>query len=419
MSTNDSIRVAYIAPYVGPAARRSHFHNRILSLGGTTKIEALATSLADSGADVELLSLGVINRTHHIVRPPDELLPGEHHHSNVRYAPWLDFSGMANVLVHTRVRSLLRHCFSKGPVHVALVYNISPGTLAAARLLREKGVPVVLEYEDSVRLPHSFRSRSRWHSRLLSLRDYFGMRHRLQEFQKSLAGVITVAPGLAEEFPNLPSLVLPGIIPDDLSRRVLPPPRSREADGALRVVYAGGLSRDKGVLALLDAVSLSKNAIRLILCGSGPLAETLRSYEPSSLPSGSKIEFRGLVSRMELLQIFESADCLVNPHPTLVGLSDPTSRYISPFKVIEFSASGRPVVTTPMESLPPPLRGLLVVSENDTALAIAKSLDYVAERPVQLGQQAHAARELVVREYGRTHAGEAVLKFFMSLLSLQ
>ncbi|HEY4097370.1 MAG TPA: glycosyltransferase, partial [Baekduia sp.] len=79
------------------------------------------------------------------------------------------------------------------------------------------------------------------------------------------------------------------------------------------VLYVGRLSREKGVLELLDAAVRSADPWPLRLVGSGPLEETLRS-RAERLGLGARISFRPHTRDPErLARRYAAARCVVMP----------------------------------------------------------------------------------------------------------
>ena len=79
------------------------------------------------------------------------------------------------------------------------------------------------------------------------------------------------------------------------------------------VLYVGRLSREKGVLELLDAAARSADPWPLRLVGSGPLEETLRA-RAERLGLGARISFRPHTRDPErLARRYASARCVVMP----------------------------------------------------------------------------------------------------------
>jgi alpha-1,6-mannosyltransferase len=79
------------------------------------------------------------------------------------------------------------------------------------------------------------------------------------------------------------------------------------------VLYVGRLSREKGVLELLEAAARSADPWPLRIVGSGPLEETLRT-RARQLGLSARISFRPHArDRIRLAQRYASARCVVMP----------------------------------------------------------------------------------------------------------
>jgi len=150
------------------------------------------------------------------------------------------------------------------------------------------------------------------------------------------------------------SEVIPNFIPDNL---VLEHPRSG-ADGPL--VYAGDLTRTKGVDVLLQAYGRLVDAPRLLLAGRVPAESRLR------VPAGA--ELLGVLSYDEVISLIRTARIVVVPSVALDAC---------PTVVLEAMAAGRPVVAAAsggiLDLVDDGATGLLVPSGDPVALATALS----------------------------------------------
>jgi alpha-1,6-mannosyltransferase len=101
------------------------------------------------------------------------------------------------------------------------------------------------------------------------------------------------------------------------------------------VLYAGRLSREKGVRELLEATARAREPWPLVLVGTGPAGDMLRE-RAAALGLRRRAEFRPFLSdRSALAYEFAAASCVVlpGPHETF-GLA-----------ALEAAACGAPVVT--------------------------------------------------------------------------
>jgi glycosyltransferase involved in cell wall biosynthesis len=148
-----------------------------------------------------------------------------------------------------------------------------------------------------------------------------------------------------------------------------PPERTPGNGGATRILYAGRLSREKGIDVLLKAVALlppdTLENIEVVIAGGGPAESELRSLG-GSLGLGDRVRFAGVVSPgPDLLSEYDRADLFVLPS-RIEGV---------PRALLEAAARLLPVVATSVGGVPHMMRdgesGLIVPPDDPEAMANA------------------------------------------------
>lgn len=106
------------------------------------------------------------------------------------------------------------------------------------------------------------------------------------------------------------------------------------------IVYSGVLSYVTGVDLLIDAFSkIEDENYRLTICGQGKeLDEIIREASQKD----SRIIFKGFLSTEEYMNTIEQASVLVNPR----NMNYSQNQNNFPSKILEYLASGRPIVST-------------------------------------------------------------------------
>lgn len=110
------------------------------------------------------------------------------------------------------------------------------------------------------------------------------------------------------------------------------------------VFYAGGVTKKYGICELVDGFIQANIDAELWICGSGDL----EGYLTVKAASDSRIKYFGFVSPDEVARLQNMATCLVitrNP-------AEAYTRYSFPSKLIEYMASGKPVLTTFLDGIP-------------------------------------------------------------------
>lgn len=173
-------------------------------------------------------------------------------------------------------------------------------------------------------------------------------------FIRRMDAVFSLAPDLVKRLaPDCPSLVFPGILESTLNlSSELPPPLNpnQSCEMPFTIVYAGGLSRAYGVDRLIDAVLRfdSRTSIRLKLYGRGDQEARIRELAAKDY----RFIYGGFVDTETLMPELCAADILINPRPT----SEDFAAQSFPSKLIEYLATGRPVLTTRIASIPDALK---------------------------------------------------------------
>ena len=215
---------------------------------------------------------------------------------------------------------------------IVYTYNLTvpPGlfTLFGARIIGAKAVVSLCD----INVPgETAPSGWPWHL------DYWLQRKLIPHFD----GHVTAADAIAREFiPGRPYLRLEGGIRAEEPAKHLDRSIAKENLGAAFVVTATGtLNEANGVPILLKAFSLLEGeGYRLCMAGRGPLEELVRE----AATTDPRIEYLGFISSLEVLHVYQRSDVLVNMRVT----GSMNTKYFFPGKMMEYLASGTPVITT-------------------------------------------------------------------------
>ena len=203
-----------------------------------------------------------------------------------------------------------------------------------------------------------------WVGRLLRSFDTVLMRALLYRFD----AYICLSFAFISKFDLHNAIVVPGILSEDFkvsinANRAL----ASEAPKSVDVVFAGGISEENGVDRLIQAFFELRNSnARLIFYGAGPLVEDVRLAAVRDL----RISYGGVLIGDELSRGLLSASLLVNPRP----VGEEFAQTSFPSKLIEYMATGVPVLTTPLMCIPDDLNDCLYFTDGDSSECILKAL---------------------------------------------
>lgn len=272
------------------------------------------------------------------------------------------------------------------------VHGVHSPFLLYALFLRLFGIKafVVLTDEPGIMLATDGKLR-----RAMKLVDRFVVRLLL----KGMTGVLALAPALAAELARgKPALIFPGIISDDWAAAVALRVPEQEIPG-FTVTYAGGIEASYGAALLVGAARLSPEII-FRLCGKGRYADEVRSSVPAN------VVLSGFLGQDAIADELLAASLLINPRPT----SSEFSARSFPSKLLEYLATGRPVMTTQIVSIPAELAGSFYYIEDETPEGVARAIAEVAALPAEERRRfGAAARQIALDNFGEAAIARKLL----------
>lgn len=172
-----------------------------------------------------------------------------------------------------------------------------------------------------------------------------------------------------------------------------------------KVAFAGTLIDYNGIEPLMDAVvSLDAARYELHIFGYGPLQGKVEEYAKQH----KNIHFHGQVPNTRLLSVLSTMDILVNPRVVNVDISD----YTFPSKIVEYLATGKPVISTRFSAMPREYEDFAFLIEQATASALAQALTLVTSTSEQtLCERCNAGRIFVERNHSYQSISEAIINF--------
>ncbi|QVN03239.1 glycosyltransferase family 4 protein [Pseudomonas rhodesiae] len=144
------------------------------------------------------------------------------------------------------------------------------------------------------------------------------------------------------------------------------------------VCYVGGISKNRGILEIIDAVGRSAHDVKLLLAGvfSEPAVES----QAQGMFAWKKVDALGYLDREGIRDVLQrSLAGLVTLHPTI--------NYIDalPVKMFEYMSAGVPVIASDF----PLWRSVVIESECGLCVdpldsqSIARAIDFLCENPEQ------------------------------------
>ena len=147
------------------------------------------------------------------------------------------------------------------------------------------------------------------------------------------------------------------------------------------VLYSGTLNYKFGIKKLIDAFSLINDDIYLVVCGAGPAATELKTSK------NNRIIFLGELPREKVLYIQKNATVLVNPRENI----EEFTKYSFPSKLMEYLASGVPVVLYKLDGIPDEYDEFFNYVNDDSVKSLASKIieicNLTLEERIKIGEK--------------------------------
>lgn len=204
-------------------------------------------------------------------------------------------------------------------------------------------------------------------------------------------GLLIANQAIIDDFaPDRHSLLVEGGVMEDFIRRFEKKPK--QSGDTFHVVFAGQLSVLNGVTMLIESLRhIDMPNLRVSIVGGGEYADAVRK----AVGKDVRLAYLGLVPHPDVIELYESADLLVNLRRT----DYQTHRYVFPSKVVECLATGRPLLTTCTGHVEEEFGDFIFKLEEETPEALAAAIVRIA----QMEPEARSAVGKRAQDYVRDH----------------
>lgn len=387
------LRVLFVGSVVPDTAE---FRTRAFSRAGNLAQQGLLDGLSTAGAELNVLSFLPVPAFPAARRV---LVAGQRLRSPrpLRLLPMLNLPYLKQLCIAAGILLFGGAAILRRRPTVLMSYNVNSFVAAPLQLLsrlsRVPYVPVVYDVDlPGATVPDG--PYQRW--------EHTFARRFLPHVPGAVVGTRRIA---AELLPGQPHVLVEGGLHEEQRRYAAAPRGSRQT---FNIVFAGALERYNGVDVMLEALAQRPDPhLRLHIAGQG----RLRGDVEAAARQDSRIVFHGLLDMEQLAALYAEGDLLIN-HRSDQRLD---SRYVFPSKLIEYLASGLPVVSTRFRSLPEEYLPHLILLPDESPAALAQAIEDVAQRPHEARERAAAAQQFALQHKAWTVQGQRIRAFLETL----
>lgn len=302
----------------------------------------LAKGLVENGAEVEVLSVPAVAAYPHSIykriTANKEVIEEK---IKAQWVPFVNIQGLKQLSIQRNVEKLLKQWLEenrKTKDKIVLMYSIYPPySEPAIRLCKEYCCHLCAVIADLPEYMYSWKNMTGirgWYSKRLS--------KKMLALQDKCDSYILFTKPMAEKMgiENIPYIVSEGFCDADIFKDI----PDQEKYERKTILYGGNLSRLYGIQNLVKGFMKTDLDAELHLYGAGADA----GFIEECIKQDSRIKFFKRVDRKTLLIALKRAHLLVVNKPT----EDDYSNYSFSSKILEYMASGTPLLTTKVGGMP-------------------------------------------------------------------
>lgn len=349
----------------------------------------LAKGLVENGAKVDALSVPAVAAFPHSIY---KHIAGKQEtiENNIRtqWVPFINIQGLKQLTIKRNVEKLLKQWLQENENvkdKVVLMYSIYPPyTEPAVRLCKEYGCHLSAVITDLPEYMYSWKNMKGirgWYSKRLS--------EKMLELQGRCDSYILFTKPMAAKMgiEDKPYMVSEGFCDASIFDDIL----DQEKYPRKTIVYGGNLSRLYGIQNLVKGFMQTDLDAELHLYGAGGDA----AFIEECAKQDSRIKFFGRVDRKTLLVALKKSHLLVVNKPT----ADDYSNYSFSSKILEYMASGTPLLTTKVGGMPEEYWKYCYFIVDETCDGIAQEIKSVMEKTAEeLRNKGVRARKFAIEQ---------------------
>ena len=391
------MKIAYLTSYLGKEFLEKYGKGKKFALSGPFKSLGIARSMMAAGHDVTIYSPAVTT-CDAVIPAFSEVEEYPEGRLTIKYCNILSKRRCAPIN-DWRISRLLRKDSRQYDAFV--YYNITLG--AALSIGAFKHAIKVIEYEDNIFNKALEGDRNNMVAYKTRLYNYLMAR---------TDGVMAVCLGLQLKDVLRHSVLTPGILNEDVIQNVSSEVHHLQEGRPVHVILTGGIHYSKGGDLLVKAMTYTKTPCIVSVYGNCDLSETMKSLI-KDVPERHQFRFMGYMPHEELIKtLTRDADILINTTRSM-GVGAQAAGF--PFKMMEYAAAGRPIVSSKIGKLDQDFNSCITYYDGEKPESIAAAIEEVIANYDRKVSQALTLQDRVLKEYTIEGLGKKMDLFFKEI----
>lgn len=377
------MKIAYITNYIGKEFQNKYSKNKNFSVSATYKCRGIARALMLIGNEVTIFSSGntMCNRK---IKSFEEVEIYPEGKLTIKYPKIFSFRKFS-LLNSLTLKKLIKKEYKKNNYDILIYYNITTDAFFSINIFKDK--IKIIEYEDNI-----------FNKALEGNKNNFvWFKNRIYNYLiKRTHGLMAVCIGMLNI--NIKHKILtPGIIDEEvLDNIIIGNQHIIKKNVPVKIILTGGVHYSKGPDLLIKAMQYIHHPCEVHFFSSTNFyQEALEALK--TVPQKHKIIINDFLEHKKLIKyLTDNADILINTTRNM-GVGEQNAGF--PFKMIEYAAIGRPIVSSLIGKLDDEFNNYITYYNKDTPEDIARAINYVINHYEELFSKALDLQKLAIKRY--------------------
>ncbi len=225
---------------------------------------------------------------------------------------------------------------------------------------------------------------------------------KIRKCYKDVDGYVLLSKPMEEKIPNSEGrdIIIEGISADCTGLHL----KTKETEYKT-LLYTGSLGIHTSIIDLVDAFMKTTNPnFRLVICGGGECEKYINECSETD----SRIVFKGVVPREDVLELQRNATAVINPRKPSI----PITRFSFPSKTMEYMSSGTPFVGYKLGGIPEEYYEHYYALTDESEETLINAINVILTKPLsELNAKAEDAYHFISEKKSSQYQVARLLEF--------
>ena len=203
-------------------------------------------------------------------------------------------------------------------------------------------------------------------------------------------------------------ILTPGVINDDVKDAISLEEHHLTEGHKTKIILTGGTGYDKGSDVIIEALQYVQSPCSLDFYTNGNFFDQAKALM-ASVPDRHEVNIKGYMPHNDLMKVLSAEGDIFLSTTRGMGVEAQSAGF--PFKIMEYAALGRPIISSELAKLDDEFNNRVNYYEGDSPITLAKTIHEVIMNYEDRSRKAIELQELVLGRYTITGLGKQLKQF--------